>query len=230
LLLSGRGGGLLPLLGLALLLHLPLLLRLTLLRGETGHAVLLQTPSGRALLVGGQPGASALLSSLGRRLPLFHPGLDALVVTGSRAADTGGLTAVAKRYPPDLVLWSAPQPAAQAAQGLAADLERTAVPVIPAVAGQTLDLGDGAALRVMDCAAERPCLLLEWRAFRALWLPEGALYPAALGAVTVLIAPDALGDPPADPPWLLWSGETAAKGWVQVTTDGERFWARVERP
>jgi competence protein ComEC len=53
---------------------------MSLLDVGSGEAVLIQSPTGRYLLVNGGPSPSRLSDALGRRLPLTHRRLDYLVV------------------------------------------------------------------------------------------------------------------------------------------------------
>jgi hypothetical protein len=76
------------------------------------------------------------------------------------------------------------------------------VPVTRAEAGMTLDLGDGAMLKVQQVTPRGLVLLIEWNGFRAL-LPVGADYDSVSadqspGPVTVLLLADS-GFAPLNP-------------------------------
>ncbi|MFU8773519.1 MAG: ComEC/Rec2 family competence protein, partial [Anaerolineales bacterium] len=47
---------------------------------QSGEAILIQTPSGRFMLINGGPSTRALSDALGRRMPIFHRKLDYLLV------------------------------------------------------------------------------------------------------------------------------------------------------
>jgi competence protein ComEC len=137
-----------------------------------GDALLIHTPSGRNLLVGGGSSTRQLSDALGRRLPPFQRRLDWLVVADSDREHISALPGLLERFPPGRVL------RAGAAQGNSAERslqsffnESGLIPEI-AQSGQSLDLGDGAALRVLYAGGSGAVLLLEWRNFRLL-LPVG---------------------------------------------------------
>jgi competence protein ComEC len=66
----------------------------------SGHALLVQSPTGRYVLIDGGPSSRKLSDSLGRRLPFSHRRLDYLVVANPREAEVRSLPAVIERFPP----------------------------------------------------------------------------------------------------------------------------------
>jgi competence protein ComEC len=142
------------------------------LGSSSGEAMLVQTPSGRFVLVGGGPSANALSDALGRRLPLLGRRLDWLVVAGSKEPQMAGLPGMLERYPPAQVLWAAPLSENSSARYLQDQLAEAGIPVVMGQAGQRLDLGDGASLEVLAVNDYGAALSLEWGNFRAL-LPVG---------------------------------------------------------
>lgn len=185
------------------------LLHLTVLDVGSGEALLIQSPSGRNLLVGGGPSASALGDALGRRLPLGFRRLDWLVVGGVEASHIGALPTSLERFPPDKVLWSGPPLGTASARRLQTALGKAGIPIYNAETGHSLDLGQGASLRVLSAGRRGAVLLLEWGNFRAL-LPIGpdveyldALQGnSSLHGVTALLLGES-GYAPANPPdWI----------------------------
>lgn len=140
--------------------------------GRSGEAILIQTPGGRCVLVNGGPSASALSDALGRRLPPTGRRLDALVVAGNEDEQIEALPRVVERFPPEMVLWAGERRTSFAARSLLETLNRMELAPVEAQAGHILDLGDGAALKVLGVGRRGSVLLLEWRNFRAL-LPVG---------------------------------------------------------
>ena len=63
-----------------------------------GMPVLVQTPSGRQILIGGSNSPSALLSALGSRMPFWDRDIDVIVVPEADARSLNGLMAVVDRY------------------------------------------------------------------------------------------------------------------------------------
>ncbi len=140
--------------------------------GRSGEAFLIQTPGGRFVLVNGGPSSARLGDSLGQRLPLFDRRLDWLVVAGVNQAQIEALPDILPRYPAGQVLWAGPTHDSQVQRSLFGALQAAGVPITPAVAGHSLDLGQGAQLHVLYCGPKGGVLLLEWRSFRTL-LPLG---------------------------------------------------------
>ncbi|RME87787.1 MAG: ComEC/Rec2 family competence protein [Anaerolineae bacterium] len=175
----------------------------------SADAILIKTPTGRAVLVNGGPSPSRLSSELGRRLPLTRRRLDFLVVASPQEAQVAALPRTLERFPPQAVLWSGKQEASFSARILGAYLSEQRVPITQAWPGAALDLGAGAALRVVTAGPRGAVLLVEWGNFRAL-LPVGVDFSAleelrygeAIGEVSVLLLAEsgyALLNPPE---WL----------------------------
>ena len=184
-------------------------LHLTVLDVGSGDALLVQTPSGRYLLVDGGPSASKLSDALGRRLPWTQRRLDWLVVAAAGDEQTAALAEVVQRYPPEQVLWAGSQDGTVAARRLQEQLAQTSLEPLPAQSGQGLDLGDGARLEVLAVGKRGAVLLLEWEDFRAL-LPVGIDFdilealqndPKLRGMTALLLAES--GYAPVNPPeWI----------------------------
>ena len=147
-------------------------LHLTVLDVGSGEALLIQTPGGRYVLVNGGQSTRTLSEALGRRMPLLHCQLDFLVVAGVDDEQIGGLAGILERYSPVQVLWSGPTAGTVIARDLQHKLSQVEIPLMLAQAGQVLDLGDGAQLRILSASRRGATLALEWGSFRAL-LPVG---------------------------------------------------------
>ena len=174
-----------------------------------GDTVLIQGPTGRFVLINGGKSASILSESLGRRLPLFYRQLDYLVVTASNRDQLAALPSVVKRFPPANVLWAGSRVAFPDARALYTEIDKSGIPVADVLAGQILDLGNGANLHVISYGKRGAIFSLEWKSFRAL-LPLGANFEDLeslhwgrdIGRVTVLTLADN-GLAPANPPeWI----------------------------
>lgn len=144
-------------------------LHLTLLDVGTGDAILIQSPEGRYILIDGGPSASLLSNGLGRRLPPFHRKLDWLIVASPAREQIDALPRILDRFPPAQVLWAGPDSPSRAADYLRATLIENQISVIPAQAGQSLDLGRGSSIRVLTSGSRGAILLLEWENFRAVF-------------------------------------------------------------
>jgi competence protein ComEC len=184
-------------------------LHLTLLDVGTGDALLIQSPSGRYILINGGPSTSRLSDGLGRRLPPFHRQLDWLIVASPAKEQIEALPRALERFPPQRVLWAGPNSPTRAADYLRESLTNMDIPITVAQPGHSLDLGDGANLRVLTAGKRGAILLIEWDSFRAL-LPLGAheddYYSLRMGQdigpVTVLLLADQGYSPLNPPEWI----------------------------
>ncbi len=174
----------------------------------SGHALLVQSPSGRFVLIDGGPSALRLTDALGRRLPPLGPGLDWWVIAATREEEVDALPRALDRYPPDAVLWAGMPAASYSARVLRAAFTERAIPVQAAQVGQRLDLGDGVALEVLAVGGRGAVLRLAWGRFTAL-LPLGmdfdaleALQREPPTPVTAFLLADS-GYAPLNPPaWI----------------------------
>jgi competence protein ComEC len=184
-------------------------LHLTFLDVGSGDAALIQTPSGRSLLINGGPSHTRLSDQLGRRLPPFNRSLDYLVIAAPRENQVAALPTVLDRFTPQAVLWSGDLQASYSAQRVNDWTLRTGAASIRAEIGSELDLGEGAKLRVLDMSPRGMVLLVEWNIFRVL-LPIGVNFETFerlengrnIGPVTALLLAES-GYAQANPPdWL----------------------------
>jgi competence protein ComEC len=139
-------------------------LRLTVLDVSTasisGNALLIQTPGGRNLLVGGGPSTAALSDALGRRLPLNQRQLDFLIVANPAEEHIAALPDLLERFPPAQVLWAGPTHASSSARYLQTTMSEAGIVPFTAQSGQTLDLDHGAVLHVLSANQRGAVLLL----------------------------------------------------------------------
>lgn len=184
-------------------------LHVTFLDVGSADAVYIVGPTGGRLLINGGPSATAASDSLGRRFsPLDHH-LDWLVVASTDEQQVAALPSLLPRFPPHAVLLGAPEQASFSSAALIDRLQAMKVPVTSAEVGQTLDLGKGATLKVLDVSSRGLTLLLEWGSFRML-LPIGANLDtltilengAAVGRVDVLLLAQSGYAPLTPPLWL----------------------------
>jgi competence protein ComEC len=184
-------------------------LHLTALDVGGGDALLIQTSGGRSVLIDGGSSPAMLSQGLGRRLPLTRRSLDWLVVGKPTAEQVQALPRVLERFPASNVLWAGSVDATRAARSLQEYLTNVGIEPEIAQAGQALDLGDGAMLRVLHAGESGAVLLLEWKNFRAL-LPVGMdeaalaqmLDDPALIPVTALLLVDGGAAELNPPEWI----------------------------
>ncbi|MBC8334446.1 MAG: ComEC/Rec2 family competence protein [Anaerolineales bacterium] len=182
------------------------LLQITFLDAGSADAILIQSPNGGKILINGGERISDLSSALGRRLPPFQRDLDWLIVASPQEEALAALPRTLERFPPASVLWSGNREASFASRSLDKYLLTDQIPIINAVAGQSLELGNGALLRIQAVGTRGSVLLIEWDSFRTL-LPIGIDFDSLeetqnLGALSVLLLADS-GYAPINPPeWI----------------------------
>lgn len=184
-------------------------LHLTVLDVGSGEALLVQTTTGRSVLIDGGGSPTALSNALGRRLPLGQRRLDLLIVAGAENDQVEALPRVLPRYPPGKVLWSGPGGGTRGARALEEYLAAAEISVTLAETGQEVDLGDGAVLKVVSANRRGMTLQISDGSFQAL-LPvsldpdalEAMLADPTLDGMNVLLLSDG-GYAPANPPALL---------------------------
>ncbi len=162
-------------------------LHLILLEAGATESLLIQSPDGQRILINGGSGSSQLNQALGRRQSLLDRKLDLLVITSAQKGDLVGLPHAIENFPPQRVLWAV-LPGTSAATRLFSD----ALPTLPglastAQAGQSLDLGQGASLKILSLGDKQGAtFLLQWGLFRALlpvsWLSTHKASSAPPGA------------------------------------------------
>ncbi len=184
-------------------------LHLTFLDVGSADAVLIQTPTGRTVLVNGGLSPARLSDALGRRLSPFDRKLDYLVIASTQEDQVAALPRTLEHFPPHAVLWAGKVESSYSARQVDEWLVDQSIAVTRAIPGSGLDLGAGARLQVLSVTPRGAVLLVEWGGFRAL-LPIGMNFDslaelengAAVGPVTVLLLADS-GYAPVNPPeWI----------------------------
>jgi len=222
------------------------LLRITMFESGGG---LIETPSGRFLLLNGGDSPTALVHELGSRLPLFRREVDWLVVTETGAGQIRGLVGLTERIRirEAMLLDGESTPGLER---LMADLAEAKVSPVSARTGQALDLGEGIRLEVLfttDRAVllrlvhgnsivvfvpeEDSTLANPWLRSRAVtaWIlsDDSSLTSLPVTGSPIVIHPGHRpGEARPDPFQVLPQSEL---GWVELATDGVRLWAWSER-
>jgi competence protein ComEC len=183
-------------------------LSMTILDVGEGDAVLIQSPTGRYVLVDGGPSPIALSDSLGRRLPLFDRHFDWLILAGTKDEQLGGLAESMARFPPQNVLYAGP-PRLGAYRYLFDQITEAVIPMTATQAGHALDLGEGARLEVVAVGDQGAVLLLTYGNFRFLLAPGAdpdlvmdPLLWREYASVTGLLLADGGNEAVNPPQWL----------------------------
>jgi hypothetical protein len=167
-------------------------LHLTLL-DEVG-TVLIQTPNGDAVLIGGGTSPSSLNQALGEMLPAGKRSLDAVIIGSAARDDLNALMGTLTIYDAGLVVWGVDPEVNQTTAGVYSLLLNKDTLIHPMEAGQVLDLGGEGTLDVRWVGERGAVLWLEWGDFAAL-LPTGKVedhWHNVQDAPDVLLLPDGL--------------------------------------
>ena len=180
--------------------------RVTLLATHPGDGLLIETGSGRRILIDGGASALALGEALDRRHSPFDRSLDWLIVTQASEQAIGGIARLVERYAVGGAIVAA-APSSNAYRRLAQELAEMGRPLGPAASGMQLELGDGALLEfalvsdddlVMTLSDGSARLLLAPRAASG-WIDRlAAGYMPGWSAVLLPEAGDSALTPPAD--------------------------------
>jgi len=148
------------------------LLRLTVLDVGGAGAVLIQSPTGRSVLIDSGPSPVALAEALGRRLPFHDSGIDVFVMSGSPGETCAGLQGLLGRFPVTLALvpMRISGPGCREAE---AWLATSGTRFSRASSGMAIDLGGNARLGVLSSSESGLALSLVDHRARFL-LPLGA--------------------------------------------------------
>ncbi|MEW6568500.1 MAG: ComEC/Rec2 family competence protein [Chloroflexota bacterium] len=117
-------------------------LHVTILDVGAGDATLIQTPTGRFVLIDGGSSPVTLAEALGRRMPPRARALDWLIVAGTDDDQLAGLVGLTERVTVHRVLLAG-EPGGLPYQRLLQELGQRGIPLVPAQEGQRLDLGGG---------------------------------------------------------------------------------------
>ncbi|MCV0403374.1 MAG: DNA internalization-related competence protein ComEC/Rec2 [Chloroflexi bacterium] len=162
-------------------------LHVTVLDVGQGDAILVETPTGRTMLVDGGPDPERTLRRMGANLPFFARRIDLLVLSHPHQDHVAGLVDVLARHRIGALLHAGIPFENAAADRLFADAELAGVPTILARAGLHLRLDPSTGLEVLapsDAAAAAP-------------LPEGDINNGSVvlalghGGFTALLTGDA---------------------------------------
>ena len=114
-----------------------------------GDSALIISPSGRQVLVDGGPEAQDATRMLGSALPFWDRSIDVVVLTHGHADHLTGLLDVMRRYDVGHVIEREVGHTTPAYLNWRQAVDSERAPVTQAMAGQVIDLGDGAAIELL---------------------------------------------------------------------------------
>ncbi len=124
-------------------------LHVTFLDVGEGEAILIETPTGRRILVDGGPDPSVLKSHLGRRFPIWDRSLDLIIASHPDFVHVNGLPAVLENYRVGALITSGEGDGPDAWEEMLDMAEEAGIPTVTAVRGQSIKIGDGVVLDVL---------------------------------------------------------------------------------
>lgn len=131
-------------------------LHITFIDVGAGMATLIETPSGRQILVDGGGSGRRLSVALGSSLPFWDRRLDLLIITQPTDRHISGLGNVLGRYRFDAVMTNGVWPDTESAQALREMLTEQNTPEIIAIPGMRVSVGDGVTLEVLHTQTTQP--------------------------------------------------------------------------
>jgi competence protein ComEC len=146
------------------------LLHVTLLDGE--GTVLVQTPNGGSVLIGGGPSPAALNQALGQMLPAGQNQVAAVIVGSTAKEDLLGLSGAINKTPIQLALWGIDPEANQTCRTVYATLKEKGTPIHTLQGGGALVMDDDVYIDILWAGERGAVLSLTWRNFNAL-IPSG---------------------------------------------------------
>ncbi len=174
-------------------------LHITFLDVGQGDATLIQTPTGRYVLVDGGASPNRLAEQLGRKLPATAREIDLVVTLNPQADGLGGLPVLFDRYEVRSARLAAAPSRSREYRTWVEGLTTRAVPMQSGTENVVYDLGDGAELELVGTPAE-PAALLSYGKAEFLLAPglsaNGSAQLALDGVVqptTALLVPNHAG-------------------------------------
>ena len=167
-------------------------LHLTLLDDE--GTVVIQTPDGKTILIGGGSSPSGLNQSLGEMLPIGVKNVEALVLTSTAREDINALTGSIDKYALKMVLSGIAPDTNQTTRTIFSKLVDQNVTITPVQTGQRLQIGSGIEMEFLLLEERGAALWLTWGNFSAL-IPSGKISMSSLHppfAPDILVLPDNL--------------------------------------
>lgn len=227
-------------------------LRLTLFNLPGGAAMLVQTPGDQYVLINGSTNTKVLQNVLDRRLPLFKHELNMLITTRN-VSTLSSLSTISERYTIRTAMLSDHLAKSKARDDLLYRLMRENAQIERLETGQTINLGNGARLKVLVDNEDGSAVLCEWGNFRVL-MPGGVALEEleASGeaskelSVLILTKEDVTRQvgrnwEALQPRLIIWGDDerlqdtppnwlnSAGREWVRINTDGNEMRLTMSR-
>jgi competence protein ComEC len=129
-------------------------LHVTFLDVGQGDAVLIETPSGRQVVIDGGPSATSMAAYLGQRMPFWDRTVDLVVLTDLQDKDAAGLVPVVERYRVGHLWLPAGEGRTPACDKLWTTAGEREISMQTPAAGTSVDMGDGVVLTTLPLGRE----------------------------------------------------------------------------
>jgi competence protein ComEC len=171
-------------------------LHITVLNLEGGNPILIQTVQGRTLLINGSSSERQLTDHLSRRIPLFNPSLDALIIPNNSLASLQGLPGLGDHLQIRQMLLAESIASSTKSSKYTNKLLQKGVPSQIIQPGQHFDLGNHAELSILAVSEDAVAIGIQYNRFKLL-IPGGVdlsllqqQVPEWLSGVTLLALSD----------------------------------------
>jgi competence protein ComEC len=124
-------------------------LHVTFIEAGQGSAALIETPSGRHILIDAGSSSRALSAALGDALPFWDRRLDLVVLTQPTQTHIGGLPPILERYRIDAVMTNGTHGDSEVSGALWASIQQRGIPEVVAVPGTRVTVEDGVTITVL---------------------------------------------------------------------------------
>ena len=124
-------------------------LHVTFLDVGQGDAILIETPSGRRMLIDGGPSPATLLAALGRRLPFWDRRIDIVLLTHPHDDHVRGLLPLIDRYRVRQVLTGDVEHTSAVYRAWRESLQEQGIPVLGVGQPWQVDFGDGPTAEIL---------------------------------------------------------------------------------
>lgn len=117
-----------------------------------GGATLIETPSGRHILVDAGGSGRSLSTAVGDALPFWKRDIDVIILTQPTESHISGLVPILERYETEVVITNGARGDSQMSQAAWNAIEMQGAPIITATHGMQIRIDDGAVLTVLRSA------------------------------------------------------------------------------
>ncbi len=202
--------------------------------------VLVQTPSGKRILIDAGEYGNALSSELGKHLPVLDRQIDLALATDANASTYQAFPKIFERFSVEQFLWGEAIPSTRTAADVQATLQQQQIQAGMLAAGQKVDCGDGVLLERFALESSGISLLLTYADFRFVIMEAEARTNDRnqfLEGAVVLVRPGVTlknEEIKWQPQLLIQHAyvlqdepgqvSTAKEGKIEIITDGKQMW------